>query len=675
MNATYILTVTNTGNVYDSFNLTYTNPDIASVVGLNKTQVTLSASATEIVSLNVTNATVGTFRVNVTVTSQGDSSKSAFVNTTTTVTNLAVRPLSVNVGDFVTIEGTGFEENKTVTLSCSISDFEIPVSGNKYEYSLEEFNLSDSNTSFSLSVRAVKNDMKVRLKKQGWTQPVLINEDEYGFKFDYNETTNTSIVSIPIIDSKYTGVYELIEVFGTAVGDVYMDITVNNNVTTNATGFFETVIDTHGIPTGEYTITVDGVEATLTVCRLTVMPDSVMVGEFVTIKGDCFGANDSVALSSHVSDKINVSDNKYKHSLENFNLSDSNTGFSLSVREVEDNMTVNITTPLGLKHTINNYSSNKYGLVFKYDYANKTATVYSTESLPVGIYELIAVSGTAIGVATEVYMDITVNNNVTTNATGSFETVIDTHGFLPMVYKIHATSATASADAKLKVIPATGSIYVTSAPSGAAIELDGKSTPPYNITNVTIPDVDPGTHTIKLTLKGYDDWSNSSVEVTAGETYDVHATLTKPAPTPTPGGRGGGGGGGSGPNDIDGDGYCNIDEIIMGSDPEDPCDPDPDCVACLALGKPTLVVPAPTPRPTATVKYLQTPTPRPTPTPSATATPTSKPLFPVLGPDKPIILIVIIIAVIVLIGTLFFLHRKFKTVDSESQNNDKIVWR
>ncbi|NQE45132.1 hypothetical protein C5S31_03795, partial [ANME-1 cluster archaeon GoMg2] len=84
-NATYFLTVTNTGNADDSFNLTYTNPDIASVVVLNKSQVTLSASATETVSLNVGNATVGTFRVNVTASSLSDTSKSDFVNTTTTV--------------------------------------------------------------------------------------------------------------------------------------------------------------------------------------------------------------------------------------------------------------------------------------------------------------------------------------------------------------------------------------------------------------------------------------------------------------------------------------------------------------------------------------------------------------------------------------------------------------
>ena len=676
-NVTYMLTVNNTGSIEDTFNLTYSNQDNASVVDLNRTQVTLNASESENVSLTVTNDMVGTFRVNVTATSQGDSSKSAFVNTTTTVTNLTVRPLSVNVGDFVTIEGTGFEANKTVTLSCSVSGFEVPISGNKYEYRLEEFNLSDSNTSFSLSVRAVKNDMKVRVKKQGWAQSVLINEDEYGFEFDYNETTNTSIVSIPMpIDPSYTGIYELIEVSGTAVGDttdIYMDITVNNNVTTNATGYFETIIDTHGIPTGDYTITVDGVEATLTVCRLTVMPDSVMVGEFVTIKGECFGANDSVALSSHVSDfKINVSDNKYEYSLEEFNLSDPNTSFSLSVQEVEDDMGVQLkkqgwTVPVVIK-------DDKYGFEFEYNNNTNMATV----SIPIidskytGIYELIKVSGTAFGGTSQVNMSITVTNIATTDATGCFETVIDTHGFLPMDYTIHATSATASAEATLKVALATGSIHVTSTPSGAAIELDGNSKQ-YK-TNVTIPDVPPGAHSIKLTLEDYLDWSKN-VTVTAGETVHVHAKLTKPTPTPpTPGGRGGGGGG-SGPNDIDGDGYCNIDEIIMGSDPEDPCDPDPDCVACLALGKPTLVVPASTPRSTATVKYLQTPTPRPTPTPSATATPTSKPLFPVLGPDKPILLIVIIIAVIVLIGTLFFLHRKFKTVDSESQNNDKIVWR
>ncbi len=70
----------------------------------------------------------------------------------------------------------------------------------------------------------------------------------------------------------------------------------------------------------------------------------------------------------------------------------------------------------------------------------------------------------------------------------------------------------------------TGAINIASSPSGAAIELDGAST--SYTTNVTIPDVSPGTHTIKLTLDGYQDWS-TNLSVTAGETSYVNATLTQ----------------------------------------------------------------------------------------------------------------------------------------------------
>jgi hypothetical protein len=71
--------------------------------------------------------------------------------------------------------------------------------------------------------------------------------------------------------------------------------------------------------------------------------------------------------------------------------------------------------------------------------------------------------------------------------------------------------------------PTTGAIHIASSPSGAAIELDGAST--SYTTNITIPDMSPGTHTIKLTLDGYQDWS-TNLSVTAGETSYVHATLT-----------------------------------------------------------------------------------------------------------------------------------------------------
>jgi hypothetical protein len=76
----------------------------------------------------------------------------------------------------------------------------------------------------------------------------------------------------------------------------------------------------------------------------------------------------------------------------------------------------------------------------------------------------------------------------------------------------------------VNIIPSTGAISVTSTPSGATIDLDGYVGPivttPYTFTNVPA-----GVHTITLTLTGYLDWS-TSVQVTAGETTYVHATLT-----------------------------------------------------------------------------------------------------------------------------------------------------
>jgi hypothetical protein len=74
----------------------------------------------------------------------------------------------------------------------------------------------------------------------------------------------------------------------------------------------------------------------------------------------------------------------------------------------------------------------------------------------------------------------------------------------------------------VNIIPSTGSIYVTSEPSGAKIYLDNKY---EGKTPHTITEVPPGYHTIKLTLMGYHNWTKR-IQVTAGETAYVHATLT-----------------------------------------------------------------------------------------------------------------------------------------------------
>jgi hypothetical protein len=77
--------------------------------------------------------------------------------------------------------------------------------------------------------------------------------------------------------------------------------------------------------------------------------------------------------------------------------------------------------------------------------------------------------------------------------------------------------------------PPTGYIYVRSDPSGADIYLDGMH---ESTTPATIPDVSPGSHTIKLTKSGYADYT-TTVYVSAGaadsirDADSIDAILTK----------------------------------------------------------------------------------------------------------------------------------------------------
>ena len=76
----------------------------------------------------------------------------------------------------------------------------------------------------------------------------------------------------------------------------------------------------------------------------------------------------------------------------------------------------------------------------------------------------------------------------------------------------------------------TGSVFISSEPSGASIYLDGeyKGTTPK-----TISDVSAGYHTIKLNKEGYQSWS-ISVHVTSGATETVSASMSViPVAAPT----------------------------------------------------------------------------------------------------------------------------------------------
>ncbi|HVP94586.1 MAG TPA: PEGA domain-containing protein [Methanoregulaceae archaeon] len=77
--------------------------------------------------------------------------------------------------------------------------------------------------------------------------------------------------------------------------------------------------------------------------------------------------------------------------------------------------------------------------------------------------------------------------------------------------------------------PTTGNISITSSPSGALIYLDGAST--GQNTNTILPNINPGSHSVLLTLSGYQNFT-TQVIVVAGQTTQIYATLSPIQPPP-----------------------------------------------------------------------------------------------------------------------------------------------
>src|SRR5512136_2196581 len=86
----------------------------------------------------------------------------------------------------------------------------------------------------------------------------------------------------------------------------------------------------------------------------------------------------------------------------------------------------------------------------------------------------------------------------------------------------------ATINGNLVVEPATGSIHVTSNPSGAEIWIDNVDS--GQMTEFTIDGVTPGDHTVNVTLAGYEMGTEQTVTVVAGETVNADFQLV-PLPT------------------------------------------------------------------------------------------------------------------------------------------------
>lgn len=173
----------------------------------------------------------------------------------------------------------------------------------------------------------------------------------------------------------------------------------------------------------------------------------------------------------------------------------------------------------------------------------------------------------------------------------------------------------------------------------------------YNQTNVT-------THTIVLSGLSASTtyyYIVSSTDLSGNSNESAEYTLTTlsastPTPVPPRGGGGGGGGGGGTLPDSDNDGIPDLLERSVGSDPTDPCDPNPQSAFCLARNPPT---PTPTPTLVATPTPIVIPTPAKTPRVIITPPPTPLP-FPVV----PLVVILGVISAAIIGGVAYMLRRR-----------------
>jgi uncharacterized membrane protein len=85
-NATYLVTIENTGDETDTYDMTLTNVDGAGLAVLSKYSVTLDAGQSTNITLSVADSdTVGPYYVNVNATSRNDSGVTDEIETVTAV--------------------------------------------------------------------------------------------------------------------------------------------------------------------------------------------------------------------------------------------------------------------------------------------------------------------------------------------------------------------------------------------------------------------------------------------------------------------------------------------------------------------------------------------------------------------------------------------------------------
>ncbi|MDY6965813.1 MAG: invasin domain 3-containing protein, partial [Halobacteriota archaeon] len=118
INATYQITVTNTGNVQDNFTLSVTNTDNAGLADLSSSLVSLGAGASTDITLNVTDSTTGTYNMTVTATSATYPGANDAVTIKTTVLSDTTPP----VINSVALNATDVYSSDSILVTVNTTD-------------------------------------------------------------------------------------------------------------------------------------------------------------------------------------------------------------------------------------------------------------------------------------------------------------------------------------------------------------------------------------------------------------------------------------------------------------------------------------------------------------------------------------------------------------------------
>ena len=157
----------------------------------------------------------------------------------------------------------------------------------------------------------------------------------------------------------------------------------------------------------------------------------------------------------------------------------------------KDGQTIQITAQLTPSAQTGNIQvvSTPSGALVTLDRSRSANTPYTFTNIPVGTHEItVFMSGYQ-----DFYMDVNVNKG-----------------------------QTAYVNAILQPAVTTGTLSVSSSPSGAAVYVDGSY---RGVTSTSVGNLVPGSHSVQLILAGYQDWTGT-VTISAGATTYLNPTLT-----------------------------------------------------------------------------------------------------------------------------------------------------